>query len=211
MVLNNKSNKKSKYVDSKIDSHFSELESYFTQTDSKREALIQISREIIKLSKLIIYSIQSKENDKAIKLIDDILNKHKDMKALVKGSNYINDGNFNIAEQELGEALLFKSLVLDQELLTADKLKIKPENYVLALSDVTGELLRFAVVETTNKNYDFVFDVRNLINEIYYLMLKLNLRNAEFRRKFDAVKYVIKKLDEICYDISKMANSHNHN
>lgn len=212
MVKETKSQiKKSKFVDDKINNHFSALEKHFSKTDLLRESLIKISRQIVKLSKLVIFSIQSMDNDKADVLIKDMLAKHSEMKKIVKNSNYINDANFNIAEQELAEALLFKSLVVKNKLLTSEELNIKSENYVLALSDVTGELLRFAVIQTTNKNYQFVFELRSLVNDIYYLMLKLNLRGGEFRRKFDAVKYVIKRLDEICYDISKMQNDHNHN
>ena len=40
------------------------------------------------------------------------------------------------------------------------------------------------------------------MHEIYGEFLKLHLRNGELRKKSDAIKWNLKKLEEVMYDIS---------
>jgi len=194
----------SKYLTQRILKQFESIKSYFAEYDSFREKIIIQSRDIVKLSKLIIFSVQSKKYDELDKLISDIKNSHNEMLKFATANNFLMDeGSLNMAEQELAEALLFKSMAIDHILLTAEDLNVKYENYVNGLADLSGELLRFAIIEATNKEYNIVQELRQFMNDIYYLLLDLNLRSQEFRHKFDSVKYALKRLDEICYDISK--------
>lgn len=205
MAKLNEKTGKSKFITAKIMDHFNALGKDFASYDNERENLIKLSREILKLSKLIIYDMQAKDHSKLTELTKEILAKQTEMTALAKKHPELAyEGSYNIAEQELAEALLIKSLVLDKKLLTTEELKIKPDNYLLALCDLTGELLRLAVIDATDKNFDAVSETKTLVNEIYYLLLNLDMREHEFRHKFDQVKYALKKLDEICYDIGKM-------
>lgn len=195
---------KSKFLTPTITKEFMEMKKYFENYDSNREKIIIQSREIIKLSKLIIFNVQSKKNESLNQLITDIKKSHFDLLTFTKANPFLrNEGTLNMAEQELAEAILFKSMVLDHILLTSKDLKIKYENYANGLADLSGELLRFAIIEATNKNFNLVYELRQFMNDIYYLLLDLNLRSQEFRHKFDSVKYALKRLDEICYDISK--------
>jgi len=195
---------KSKFIDLDILEDFDKMQQYFSQYDDQRENIIKISRDVIKLSKKIIYKVQSQkviDLDEQIKKIQDM---HKKMLDLAeKNKRLLSEGSFNVAEQELVEAILFKTLIVDQKLLSADSLNVKYENYVLGLADLSGELIRIAVISATHNEYDIVYNIKDFVDELYYLLLNLHLRTSEFRRKFDSVKYALKKLDEICYDISR--------
>jgi len=195
---------KSKFISVDILEQFDKMQQYFSQYDDLRENMIKLSRDVLKLSKQIIYNVQSKKLSNIDDKIARIKEIHKNMIELSEKNKFLlNEGSFNIAEQELVEALLFKSLIVDQKLLTSDELNVKNENYVTGLADLSGELVRIAVISATEQNYDLVHHIKDFIDEIYYLLLNLNLRSSEFRRKFDSVKYALKKLDEICYDISR--------
>jgi len=52
------------------------------------------------------------------------------------------------------------------------------------------------------KEYADVHEIKEAVEEIYNLFLHLNLRNGEIRKKSDAIKWNLKRIEDIIYDIS---------
>jgi hypothetical protein len=46
-------------------------------------------------------------------------------------------------------------------------------------------------------------EIKDVVDEIYGEFLKMDLRNSELRKKSDQIKWNLKKLEEIAYDISR--------
>ena len=44
--------------------------------------------------------------------------------------------------------------------------------------------------------------IRDFVEELYGEMLKFNFRNGELRRKFDGIKYDLKKLEDLVLDLT---------
>ena len=53
--------------------------------------------------------------------------------------------------------------------------------------------------------------IKELVHDIYGEFLKLHLRNGELRKKSDAIKWNLKKLEEVMYDISMKGRHHSEN
>ena len=165
----------------------------------KREEVIQTSREVINLSKQIIYAAQRndlKEADSAIKKIKDGIKK-------LRKVNVIIDININaVAFQEYVEAIAFYEFVKNKNLPTRASLGVSGEEYLSGLCDLTGELVRKAIYEVIHKRFNEAEKIKELVDDIYGEFLKLNLRNSELRKKSDSIKWNLKKLEEVMYDIS---------
>jgi predicted translin family RNA/ssDNA-binding protein len=69
------------------------------------------------------------------------------------------------------------------------------------LADLTGELVRQAVLQSTRKSYQNIEKYREISEEIVGFMLKLYLTGSS-RQKFDEAKRNLKRLEEILYDLS---------
>ena len=80
-------------------------------------------------------------------------------------------------------------------------MKVDVEHYLLGLCDLTGELVRKAVNDIIRKKYGNALKIKELVEEIYGEFLKLDLRNNELRVKSDSIKYNLKKLEDIVYDL----------
>ncbi|MAE42350.1 hypothetical protein CMO93_01150 [Candidatus Woesearchaeota archaeon] len=164
--------------------------------EAKRESVIQKSREIINLSKRIIYALHRNDVKTASSLVKDI---EKGKKTL---TNVRMDTNINIvALQEYAEALCYYHFVKNKKIPTATSLKIGNESYLLGLCDLTGELVRKAVNDVINKNFKAAFEIKNLVEEIYGEFLKFNLRNSELRKKSDQIKWNLKKLEDVVFEL----------
>jgi predicted translin family RNA/ssDNA-binding protein len=68
---------------------------------------------------------------------------------------------------------------------------------------LTGELGRRSVLEAIAKNKDEVQTIRELVDEIYGVFARLDLRNGEIRKKGDAIKWNLNKIEEVLHDLHK--------
>ncbi|HYD02695.1 MAG TPA: hypothetical protein VEC16_00190 [Alphaproteobacteria bacterium] len=181
---------------------FKEIESHLKDEDSRREEVINTARTILKNSKSAIYSLHRKDPDAAKTLIDEskllidkltpIISKHPHMKY-----------SLDSAIEEYCEACCFYAFVTERKIPTHKDLNVDPFTYLAGLSDLTGELGRKSVLEAIAKNKDEVHHIRELVDEIHGLFVKLDLRNGELRKKADSIKWNLNKIEEVLHDVHK--------
>ncbi len=186
---------------------FEELRKEINDSDEQREEIIQLSREIISVSKQIIYAAQRDD----FKTADSAAKEIRQMAQKLKKINIPLDTNMgDVALQEYAEAIAFYEFVKNKKIPTRKQLGISAEDYLCGISDLTGELLRKAVYDVIHKKYDEAEKIQKLVHDIYGEFLKLHLRNNELRKKSDSIKWNLKKLEEVMYDISIKGKHDNH-
>ena len=172
---------------------FNLIRKHLDDFEIKREKTIQNSREIIKISKQIIYSCHRSDVNTASKFIKDISVK---IKTLESGKNYDTD-IAHVAFQEYVEAVVFYEFVKTGKIPGFKDLNVEVENYLSGLADLTGELGRKAVHDAIKKKFDDVIKIKDLIEEIYGEFLKFDLRNGELRKKSDSIKWNLNKVEDL--------------
>ena len=178
---------------------FNKIRDEMHRLDMKREEIIQLSREVITLSKQIIYAAQ--RND--MKDADSAIKKIKEKVSKLRKANINTDTNINsVAFQEYVEAISFYEFVKNKKIPAKASLGVSAEDYLSGLCDLTGELVRKAIYDVIHKKFDEAAKIKELVHDIYGEFLKLHLRNGELRKKSDAIKWNLKKLEEVMYDIS---------
>lgn len=179
---------------------FMEIRKELKAFEEKREEVIRKSRDIIMLSKQIIYSAQRGELKKAETLCASI---RKAVKELPSG-NYDTDME-KVAVQEYVEAVCFFEFVKNRKLLARKELEVNTENYLLGLCDLTGELVRQAVNAAINKRNEEALQIKEFVEELYGEFLQFDLRGGQLRKKADSIKWNLKKLEDLALDISVKA------
>ncbi len=184
----------------KID--FEEMKKEFDEYDNLREKVIKKSRDILKLSKQIIYSVHRDEIEACKKLVNSIEKEKKQVENLIGGNSKLkNQGAYRVAIGEYAEALLYYHFIKDGEIVTHKALNITTEHYLFGLIDLTGELGRKAVQLAGKDDFKEVVSIREAVSEIYGELLKFDFRDSDMRRKFDSVKYDLKKLEDLVLDL----------
>ncbi len=170
------------------------------RSENEREIIIKKSREILRSSKQAIYLVHRNE----LKDASDILNRlEKQIRELRKttGKGPSLTGALGIATQEFVEAKCYHEFVTKKRIPSASGMGVELNDYLLGLCDLTGELGRRAVASVIKKDFKEVYVIRDAVDEIYSLFLHLDLRNSELRKKSDAIKWNLKKIEDIVYDI----------
>jgi len=176
---------------------FEQIRKDMESFEEKREEVIKTSRDIIHISKQIIYSVQRHEVKEAEKFVKDIKFK---VESLPK-THFDTDIQY-VAIQEFVEAMTFLGFVKNKKIPTRKELNVDIESYLLGLCDLTGELVRQAVNYVINKKNTEALEIKKVVEEIYGEFLKFNLRGGNLRKKADAIKWNLKKLEDLALSIT---------
>ncbi len=173
--------------------------------DSKREDLIKKSRDVLKLSKLLIYAVHRDEIQKAEEFKTKIEEEIKLLESIATHDPKLQyEGSYKIAVQEYVEAILYLNFVQTGEIKVLTNLHA--EHYLLGLADLPGELVRRAVFQASKGDREAVEKIKDAIDNIYGQFLTLNSRGNELRRKVDGIKYSLNKLQDLVLELKLRAN-----
>jgi len=84
----------------------------------------------------------------------------------------------------------------------ADGFHLDIEEYLHGLCHLSNELSRFAVNSVTSDDYKRPIRIADFISSLNMGFRMLNLKNDGLRKKFDSLKYDLKKVEEVVYDLS---------
>ena len=182
---------------------FKKIRENLARYDNKREELIKKARDVLKLSKQVIYSIHRKDMKEAAKLVSGVKKAKNELDKIASCDNKLfYEGSYSQAMQEYVEALTYYGFIKNKKIPNWGSLKVSEEDYLKGICDLTGELSRKAVM-IAHKDAKQVEKIKDLVEEIFGEFLKFNLRNSELRKKADSIKWNLKKLEEVVYDIKR--------
>ncbi|HII72664.1 TPA: hypothetical protein HA265_07955 [Candidatus Woesearchaeota archaeon] len=170
--------------------------------DMARDKVIAESREVVKLSKRIIYSLHRDDKKDASAHLASIQKAMQRLdKAVPADSKLRTQGSFKVAVQEYVEAVCFFKLLHTNKIPTHTQLKVDPEYYLLGLIDLVGELVRRAINSAIKGDYNSSVRLKDLVSELYDQLLLFDFSGGELRKKFDSIKYDLKKLEDLVLNL----------
>jgi len=92
--------------------------------------------------------------------------------------------------------------IVPVNLKSSDAFHITIEDYLLALTSTIEELARLAPNAVTLGDYSRPLQISRFIKDIHAGFQLLNLKNDALRRRSDGIKYSVKKVEDVVYDLS---------
>ncbi|KIK69522.1 hypothetical protein GYMLUDRAFT_33896 [Collybiopsis luxurians FD-317 M1] len=83
-----------------------------------------------------------------------------------------------------------------------DRVRLVAEDYLLGLITMVNELSRLAVNAVILGDFEQPLKISAFVKEVFSGFSMLNLKNDILRRRFDSLKYDVKKIEEVVYDVS---------
>ncbi|GAA5958853.1 hypothetical protein JCM21900_002256 [Sporobolomyces salmonicolor] len=83
-----------------------------------------------------------------------------------------------------------------------DHFFLSTEEYLHSLISLVNELSRLAINRVTMGDYAAPVQYSRLAKELANAFGLLNLKNDSLRKRFDSIKYDVKRLEEVVYDLS---------
>jgi len=182
---------------------FSQMRDEMEKFDKQRDQLIKQSRDILSNAKYAIYCAHRDDMVKAREFLASAGSQIAVLRKSMKGMPEMESiGAFKAAMQEYAEAYLFYTYATQGKLASKKQIGASADDYLMGLCDFTGEMARRAVLQGGKKNISEVESIRKIVEMTHGELLKFNFRNGELRKKYDSVKWNLKKIEEIMYDLS---------
>lgn len=176
--------------------------------DEMREMIIKRSREILKASKQAIFALHRADREEALKLLGKAEKVIPELVALTEKNPSLRDGALSSSLEEYAEAKCFCHYLDTKCLLPRRDVPVVQKNeYLGGVIDFTGELMRYAVVKATAREVDEVERCKAMVEAISGELIQFDFRNGPLRRKFDSIKYNLRKLENTLYELSLVTNS----
>ncbi|KAF7280002.1 translin [Rhynchophorus ferrugineus] len=83
-----------------------------------------------------------------------------------------------------------------------DNIHLDLEDYLMGLLNLASELSRFAINSVILGDYSRPLQISKFVAELNAGFRLLNLKNDSLRKRFDVLKYDVKKIEEVVYDLS---------
>ena len=182
---------------------FKKIKSSLDRYDAKREELIKKSRDLLKRSKQLIYALHRENKEEVNELLKEVKKARSELDNIassVKGLLF--EHSYSEAIQEYVEAMAYHGYINLKKIPSSKELKVAEEDFLLGISDLTGELTRRAV-KVAHKGKKELGEIKGLVEDIFGEFLNFNLRNGNLRKKADSIKWNLKKLEEVMYDVLK--------
>ena len=173
-----------------------DLIKYFEEKDSIREKALKLSREIVRKIAMSIRHIHKLKKDDNILFssiagniveLNELLQHHPDLKKYI-----------NTPQQEFVEALVFYEIVKNNRIMDYsefEEISLLPENYVLGLCDVIGELRRMVLESIKNDDVENAKKYYEFMEKIYDYIMKFDYYHVidGLRRKQDISRSLLEK------------------
>jgi len=79
---------------------------------------------------------------------------------------------------------------------------IEIDDYLFGLTFLPSELSRLCVNSVINEDFTLPLRISSFLNNLYGGFRLLNLKNDMLRKRYDSIKYDVKKVEEVVYDLT---------
>ena len=167
----------------------------------ERGFIHRISSDILSKSKQCIFTAHDGKIAEAEKILNQAKSLLKELNKKYNRSNRLQfEGTYKAAVEEFLEAEFFIAVLKGEELKLNSDFNFGPEEYIGGLCDLTGELVRQAVLTADSKNLNQIKKYTEISKKIVGFMMKFYL-SGKTRQKFDEAKRNLKRLEQIIYEI----------
>ncbi|XP_007027368.2 PREDICTED: translin [Theobroma cacao] len=172
--------------------------------------LMQASLLLVHQSKPIPEVLEKAKTQ--INVLKDLFNKLAEVVRECPGQYYRYHGDWRTETQMVVSLLAFMHWLETGTLLmhteAEEKLGLNDsdfgldvEDYLVGICFMSNEMPRYVVNQVTAGDYDCPRKVLKFLTDLHAAFRMLNLRNDFLRKKFDSMKYDLRRVEEVYYDV----------
>ena len=181
---------------------FNQLKKRYQTSGQGRRQLSEMSNQAQSLSKQAIFASQRGDLNQAVALLKQAEQQLFNGQKLVRQIEDLeNQGSYRAAWEEFAEAKLFYNYLTTGNLGAIIKTELPVEVYIGAVSDLVGEMVRYAVKLATDGQGVKVGAVVKVATTLTAILGEMNLTGS-LRSKYDQTRHHLRRLEDIQYDLA---------
>ncbi len=180
---------------------FKDLKGEYEVFNKERKIIIARSNDALQMSKQAIFAFHRddlKEGSRLLKSVEKIFGDL--LKMTGRAGRLKEEGAYKAALEEYVEAKLFGQYIKTGRIKPISEVTVDTDAYIGGICDLTGEMVRRAVLLATKNKKKEVATIKQDIEDIMYELIYMNLIGY-LRTKYDQAKNNLRKMEGILYDI----------
>ncbi|MBI4117721.1 MAG: hypothetical protein HY453_01420 [Parcubacteria group bacterium] len=182
---------------------FKNLKDEHSVKQLERQVIIEKSGDALRNAKKSIFALQRNDRVSAKKLL---ISSEKTLSDVQKkyGSDSLtlmDCGAYRAAVEEYIEARFFYDVDNGEDIAELKNLSADADDYLGGICDMTGEMVRRAILEATAGRFDKVLHIQKVLTDILGELIHFDM-TGKLRTKYDDAKRNLRKIESIVYDIS---------
>ncbi|KAL7170185.1 hypothetical protein ACSBR2_035109 [Camellia fascicularis] len=195
---------------STLEKQFEDFRHHLEESESLRERIRAVAREIESVTRLI-YSFlllvhQSRPIPEVLEKVKAQISKLKELFHRLAGilrecpgQCYRYHGDWRSETQTVVSLLGFMHWL--ETGMNTSEFGLDIEDYLIGICFMSNEMPRYVVNQVTAGDYDCPRKVLKFLTDLHAAFRMLNLRNDLLRKKFDGMKYDLRRVEEVYYDV----------
>jgi len=180
------------------------IQAGFSEEDERRDGVFKATREIFRQIASIQFNISiGRFNDVDASMEETEGRIRSTLAALGKADPDAREGNINRAIESFTEMRLLQQFFLTGRLVgKGDVQPCNDDEYMAASLGFAQHLARYCVGRACEADVSSIGICKSIVLDLNEKMLEFDFRNGPLRRKYDGLKYVRRKLENITYEMS---------
>ena len=185
-------------------SFFEQLLKAHRSEEKRREALLHLSRDLLRLSKEAIFAYHRKEIKEGDHGVKEVEGKIRKVLRSTDRELALSEGTFHVAMEEMVEARFLAAMLMDRPWELPEELLPFTEEILGGLSDATGEYVRTALASATARGRASLPEIERMkmvTSAVVEGLMKFHL-TGKLRSKQDEAKRNLRRLEEMAYELT---------
>lgn len=168
----------------------------FKDFESQRRKVLGFSEDLRVQSKSAISSLLNGHKKEAHVHLSQARKSFQELQKYLKKNPYLYSvGGAQVGTEEYVEAILLQDYLSRKSLSTLEELQVNHESYIAGLSDMTGELLRYAR-KNPKRMKQILLDLERLHHACTTLIVT---RNSLIRKKLEDLERNLHRMEEMVF------------
>lgn len=179
------------------------LKGKYKAYDELREQVIKKCRDVQKLAKQSVYSLQRNDTKRADGQIKEAEVLISQLLPLIAEHPTLRLGSFTNALEEYAESVILRVFLTEGRIAKSTELPLLTlDEYFGGLFDFTGELNRVCIARATLRDKQGVKTFHRAVEELFQRLVLLDFKSPNLRRKLPALCSTERKMQHTLYELS---------
>ena len=182
-----------------LDGIFQEIRTYYDKMDEVREKILPLQRQTVRICSEIIKNVHRTEFTEIPAKIEAAKQNLIQLHTLIaQAPGSLPKDYLQIVKQELGEAVIFSDLVVNNTIPQPAECGIELEDYAYACADVVGEVRRYILKCLRNEQYTLAMNLLEDMTELFNNLFTMDYPNGlipGLRKKIDVARGILTRTE----------------
>jgi predicted translin family RNA/ssDNA-binding protein len=179
------------------------IQQQLSTSDDLRDAIFRETKTVFRNNAQIFFMVRTGDMTNLDQLIQENQSVVSQILVSVKQDETQREGRLSQAIEKFTEARLLQNFFLTGKLVSPSEAQpCNDDEYLGGVIGCAQELARYVIGKASEGDFASISICRTLVTELNGKMLEFDFRNGPLRKKYDGLKYALKTIEDVMFELS---------